>query len=136
MAYKILHDLCPENFRDKFTERSMISEYRTRKHGDLQIPKVRFAKRSFYFSGVKNWNDILDNIREKDSVARFRTGLCWGDEIRLTDKTNMSPRAVGQSSCARLSFNPKPLLRMSYNLLHGGHLTFLGQSISGLPNKS
>ena len=30
----------------------------------------------------------------------------------------MSPRAVGQSSCARQSFNPKPLLRVSYNLLH------------------
>ena len=61
---------------------------------------------------------------------------CWGDKIRLTDKTNMSPRAVGQSSCARLSFNPKPLLRMSYNLLHGGtHVSFLGQSISGFPNK-
>ena len=77
MTYKILHDLCPENLRHKFTERSMISEYRTRNHGDLQIPKVRleYAKRSFYFSGVKNWNDIPDNIRERDSIARFRTGL-------------------------------------------------------------
>ena len=55
----------------------MISEHRTRNHGDLQIPKVRleYAKRSFYFSGVKNWNDIPDNIRERDSIARFRTGL-------------------------------------------------------------
>ena len=57
--------------------RSMISEYRTRNHGDLQIPKVmlEYAKRSFYFSGVKNWNDIPDNIRERDLIARFRTGL-------------------------------------------------------------
>ena len=77
MTYKILHDLCPENLRHKFTERSIISEYRTRNHGDLQIPKVRleYAKRSFYFSGVKTWNDIPDNIRERDSIARFRTGL-------------------------------------------------------------
>ena len=77
MTYKILHDLCPENLLHKFTERSMISEYRTRNYGDLQIPKVRleYAKRSFYFSGVKNWNDIPDNIRERDSIARFRTGL-------------------------------------------------------------
>ena len=66
MTYKILHDLCPENLR-----------HRTRNHGDLQISKVRleYAKRSFYFSGVKNWNDIPDNIRERDSIARFRTGL-------------------------------------------------------------
>ena len=77
MTYKILHDLCPENLRHKFTERSMISEYRTRNHGDLQIPKVRleYAKRSFYFSGVKNWKAIPDNVRERDSIARFRTGL-------------------------------------------------------------
>ena len=55
MTYKILHDLCPENLRHKFIERSMITDYGTRNHGDLQIPKVRleYAKRSFYFSGVK-----------------------------------------------------------------------------------
>ena len=60
MTYKILHDLCPENLRHKFTERSMISDYRTRIRVDLQIPKVRveYAKRSSYFSGVKNWNDM------------------------------------------------------------------------------
>ena len=64
-----------ENLCYKFTERSMITDYRTRNHGDLQIPNVRlkYAKRSFYFSGVKNWNDIPDNIRERESVARFKT---------------------------------------------------------------
>ena len=77
MTYRILHDLCPENLRHKFTERSVISDYRTRNFGHLQIPKVRleYAKRSFYFSGVKNWNYIPNNIREKESVARFRTGF-------------------------------------------------------------
>ena len=46
--------------RYKFTERSIISKYRTRYHGAMRIPKVRleYAKRSFYFSGVKNRNDI------------------------------------------------------------------------------
>ena len=49
MTYRILHDLNPENLRHTFTERSMISDYRTRNSGDLQIPKVRleYAKRSF-----------------------------------------------------------------------------------------
>ena len=77
MTYKILHGLCPENLHHKFNERSMISEYRTRNRGDLEIPKVRleYAKRSFYCSGVKDWNDIPDNVRERDSIARFRTGL-------------------------------------------------------------
>ena len=77
MTYRILHDPCPENLRHKFAERSMISEYRTRNHGDLQIPKVRleYAKRSFYFSGFKNWNDIPNKIREKESICRFKTGF-------------------------------------------------------------
>ena len=74
LIYKILHGLCPDNLRHKFVERSMVSEYKTRNHRDLQIPKVRleYAKRSFYFSGVKNWNDIPDNIREQESIARFK----------------------------------------------------------------
>ena len=55
MTYKILHGLCPDYLRHKFIERSMVSEYKTRNHRDLQVPKGRleYAKRSFYFSGVK-----------------------------------------------------------------------------------
>jgi len=60
MAYKILHSLCPANRRYKVIERSMISEYGARNDRDLQIPKVRlgYAKRSFYFSDVKNCSEI------------------------------------------------------------------------------
>ena len=77
MAYKILHGLRPDNLRHKFVERSMISEYGTRNHRDMQILKARseYAKRSFYFSGVKNWNEIPDIIREQESLARFKNIL-------------------------------------------------------------
>ena len=60
------------------------------------------------------WQAIEELI---DNEAKI---VCWGDKIRLTEETKMFPRAVGQSACACQSFNPKPLLRMSYNLLHGG----------------
>ena len=72
-----LHGLCPENLRHKFVGRSMISEYGTRNHRDLQIPKVRseYAMRCFYFSGFKNWNAIPDNIREQESILRFKNVL-------------------------------------------------------------
>ena len=43
MTYKILHGLCPDNLRHKCVERSMVSEYKTRNHRDLQIPKVRLV---------------------------------------------------------------------------------------------
>ena len=52
----------------------MVSEYKMRNHRDLQIPKIKleYAKRSFYFSGVKNWNDMPGNIQEQESLARFK----------------------------------------------------------------
>ena len=52
----------------------MNSEYRARNHRDLQIPKARleYAKRKFYFSSIKHWNEIYDNIREQESIARFK----------------------------------------------------------------
>ena len=73
MTYKILHGLCPYNPRHTSIERFMVSEYKTKNHRDLQIPKIKlgYAKRSFYFTGVKNWNDIPGNIREQESLARF-----------------------------------------------------------------
>ena len=73
MIYKILHGLCPDNLCHKFVVRSMISEYGTRNHRVMQISKVRleYAKRSFHFSGVKNRNEIPDNIREQESLSRF-----------------------------------------------------------------
>ena len=76
MTYKILHGLCPDNLRHKFVERSMVSEYKTRNHRDLQI-QLEYAKRNFYFSGVKNWNDIPSNIREQESLARFKKNLLY-----------------------------------------------------------
>ena len=90
MTYKILHGLCPDNLRHKFVERSMVSEFKTRNHRDLQIPKVRleYAKRSFYFSGVKNWNDIPGNIREQESLARFERDL---ESTFRTCKTQTRP---------------------------------------------
>ena len=36
MTYEILHGLCPDNLRNKFVERAMISEHATRNHRDLR----------------------------------------------------------------------------------------------------
>ena len=74
MTCKILYGLCPDNLSNKFVERSMVSKYGMRNHRNSQVSKVRleYAKRSFYFSGVKNWNDILGNVREQESLGRFK----------------------------------------------------------------
>ena len=71
MTYNILHGLYPENLRHEFFERSMISEHGTR---DLQILKVKleYATISSYYSGVKNWSDIPDNIQEQELIIHFK----------------------------------------------------------------
>ena len=71
MTYRSLHGLCPNYLHHNFVERSMISESGTRNHRDLQISKVRseYAQRSVYFSGVKNWNEILGQ-HSRTKVAR------------------------------------------------------------------
>ena len=64
-------------FRHKLIERSMISEYTTSDHKELKIPKVELdcAKQTLYFSGVKKWTNIPDNIREHESIARSKKGF-------------------------------------------------------------
>ena len=74
MTWQIVHGLWPKSLRHKFVKRSMVSEYKTRNHRAWKIPRVMlwYAKRSFYFSGVRNWSDIPGNIREQESLACFK----------------------------------------------------------------
>ena len=83
MTYKILHGLCPDNLRHKLVERSMVSEYKTRSHRDLQIPKARleYAKRGFtsrvskigmiFLATSENKSHSL--VSKRDLQSTFRT---------------------------------------------------------------
>ena len=77
MMYKILHKRCPESLTNNFEKRSTISMRETRNSNDLNIPKVRLeqTKKGFNFSGVKVWNKIPANIREKPSLSQFKNHL-------------------------------------------------------------
>ena len=48
-TYKISNGLCPENLKNKFTPRSNILRYNTRKIDDFEIPRLRleYCKKSF-----------------------------------------------------------------------------------------
>ena len=54
----------------------------------------------------------------------------------LSKDTYVSPSTVGYSSCAVAFWGWSPDVRMSFDPLHGGHISFLGQSVPRLPNKS
>ena len=73
MTYKILNKLSPESLWHKFQYRSMYSNYETRNCKDLQIPKLitEPAKKGFYYSALKTWNDIPANIRDIQTLRRF-----------------------------------------------------------------
>jgi len=55
----------------------MIFEYETRNHRDMHIPKARleYGKRGFYFYGSKILNEFPDDIREQESLTRFKNIL-------------------------------------------------------------
>ena len=53
------------------------SNYETRNCKDLQIPRVKteLAEKGFYYSALKAWNDIPANIREIQTLGRFKKEL-------------------------------------------------------------
>ena len=77
MTYKILSELRPESLWDKCQYRSMYSDYETRNSKDLQVPRLitEHAKKGFYYSASKIWNDIPANIREIQTLGCFKKQL-------------------------------------------------------------
>ena len=62
------------NLRQKFTKRSQVSKYETRRANDLQVPRPRLeiTKKSFSYKSAKVWNDVPNNIRNVESAALFK----------------------------------------------------------------
>ena len=76
-TYKISNGLCPENLKNKFTPRSNISRYNTRKIDDFEIPRLRleYCKKSFGYQGASAWNEIPKQIRDSASLSSFKVRL-------------------------------------------------------------
>ena len=76
-AYKILNKLSPESLWDKYQYRTTYSNYITRNCTDLQISRLKteYAKKGFYYSALKAWNDIPATIREIQTLGRFKKEL-------------------------------------------------------------
>ena len=74
MVHKPLQRRCPDNLKKKFTRRTQISKYETRRIHDLQIPKPRLelSKKSFWYIGANVWNVIPNAIRDVESIHRFK----------------------------------------------------------------
>ena len=60
--------------KQKFTKRSQVSKYETRRANDLQVPRPRLEinKKSFSYKGARVWIDIPNNVRNMESPAFFK----------------------------------------------------------------
>ena len=72
-----MNKLSPESLWDKFQKRSLMSTYSTRFCNNLQIPRLNteLAKKSYYYSALKNWNDVPMDFRELPTIGCFKNKL-------------------------------------------------------------
>ena len=77
---KINNGLCLENLQNKFTPRSNIWRYNTRKIDDFEIPRLRleYCKKSFGYQGASAWNEIPLQIRDSASLTVAPPGFFIG----------------------------------------------------------
>jgi hypothetical protein len=85
MAYK----LTPPYLCDKFVKRSELHSRQTRNNNQLDIPLFRTAsgQRTFYYRAVKIWNSLENELREIQSLKRFKRKLktCLLDSLLVKE---------------------------------------------------
>lgn len=82
--FKFQNRLLPEIPNINFVINSDIHSYSTRQKNDLHLFKVRTtnAQNSFYLHGIKEWNNLSNDIKESTTLSRFKvrcTQLLFND---------------------------------------------------------
>ena len=72
-----MNGMAPGYLADKFVKRSSISSRQTRSSQMLNIPllKTTTGQRSFYYQGVKLWNDLSDRLKLCENVQSFKHAM-------------------------------------------------------------
>ena len=89
MVHIILNEQCPEILKQKFTKRSQVSKYETRRANDLQVPRPRLeiTKRAFRTKvprcGMISQTTLEMWNRLHFSNTRLET-IFWGNETLET----------------------------------------------------
>ena len=78
LMFKCIHGRVPDYLANGITMEIELREVNTRSN-DMNVyipfPKNEFAKKSFYFSGAKNWNSLPDHIKESTNIEIFKRKL-------------------------------------------------------------
>ena len=77
MMFNIVNVLCPKCLQNKFTERSVLSNCKTRNMNSLHIQKLKLehSKNSFLYTGPNAWNSISQAVRNAETIAQFKIEL-------------------------------------------------------------
>ena len=76
--YKITHDLAPKRLCTIFHETPSSRHYNLRGSSTklyLPQPKTDYLKKSLSYRGAKMWNRLSDDLRNKESLAAFKTSI-------------------------------------------------------------
>ena len=82
--YKITHDLAPKRLSDIFRETPSSWHYNLRGSSTklyLPQPKTDNLKKSLSYRGAKLWNSLSDDLRNKESLAAFKTSIVTPGQI-------------------------------------------------------
>ena len=75
-VFNIFHAKAPSYLCDKFVLRSNVSVHRTRSCSNFAfiVPKIKSCESgSFFYNGVKNWNELPRNIKECKTKDVFKS---------------------------------------------------------------
>jgi hypothetical protein len=82
--YKITHNLAPKRLSDIFRETSSSWHYNLRGSSTrlyFPQPKTDHLKKSLSYGGAKLWNSLSDDLRNKESLAAFKTSIVTPGQI-------------------------------------------------------
>ena len=83
--YKITHNLAPKRLSDIFRETPSSRHYNLRGSSTRlylpQLPKTDHLKKSLSYGGAKLWNSLSDDLRNKESLAAFKTSIVTPGQI-------------------------------------------------------
>ena len=91
LTFKCLHNLAPVYLTEKVTPVSRNNPYQLRNvlHEELYVPRANteLFKKSFYYSGPYEWNNLPYSLRDIKSISSFKEKLklyfmnCLNDEL-------------------------------------------------------
>ena len=78
LMFKCIHGMAPDYLCNEITMEIEIRNITTRSH-DMNVyvpfPSCEIAKKSFHYSGAKNWNSLHGKIKDIVSIDGFKREL-------------------------------------------------------------